>query len=91
MEYLDNEQELDSVTHVCYSKDRKKSKTRSGIQEGLDMMTNRHYRTGVTNHIFGSYIMNMKQVPGREEKEDAASKERERHLFEMVDDYIEQA
>ena len=55
------------------------------------MMTNRHYRTGVTNNIFGSYVMNMRQVPGREEKNDAEAKERERHLFEMVDDYIEQA
>jgi hypothetical protein len=55
------------------------------------MMTNRHYRTGVTSNIFGSYVMNMRQVPGREEKEDAGAKERERHLFEMVDDYIEQA
>ena len=55
------------------------------------MMTNRHYRTGVTSNIFGSYVMNMRQVPGREEKADAGAKERERHLFEMVDDYIEQA
>lgn len=55
------------------------------------MMKNRHYRTGVTSNIFGSYVMNMRQVPGREEKSDAESKERERHLFEMVDDYIEQA
>ena len=39
-------------------------------------MTNRHYRTGVTNNIFGSYVMNMRQVPGREEKEDAGAKER---------------
>ncbi len=55
------------------------------------MMKNRHYRTGVTSNIFGSYVMNMKYVPGKEEKEDAGAKERERHLFEMVDDYIEQA
>ena len=55
------------------------------------MIQNRHYRTGVTSNIFGSYVMNMRQVPGREEKNDAESKERERHLFEMVDDYIEQA
>lgn len=58
---------------------------------GITMMKNRHYRTGVTSNIFGSYVMNMRQVPGREEKSDAESKERERHLFEMVDDYIEQA
>ena len=40
------------------------------------MMKNRHYRTGVTSNIFGSYVMNMRQVPGREEKNDAEAKER---------------
>lgn len=39
--------------------------------------------------LFGSYIMKMNEVPGRRvTKEDKA---REQKLFEMVDDYIEQA
>lgn len=42
-------------------------------------------------HIFGSYIMNMKWVPGVSRDDSAKSKTREKELFEMVDDYIEQA
>lgn len=39
--------------------------------------------------LFGNYIMKMTEVPGRYvTKED---KVREQKLFEMVDDYIEQA
>lgn len=89
---MDNQRELDSVKYLCYSKDRKKKKNAvKNDTGGITMMKNRHYRTGVTSNIFGSYVMDMKYVPGREEKEDAGAKERERHLFEMVDDYIEQA
>ena len=40
------------------------------------------------NKIFGSYVLNMKYIPGREEETD---KQNEEALFEMVDDYIEHA
>lgn len=38
--------------------------------------------------IFGSYVLNMKYVPGRE---DEKYEQKEKALFEMVDDYVEQA
>lgn len=40
------------------------------------------------SRIFGSYVFNMKYVPGRDEETD---KQNEEELFEMIDDYIEQA
>ena len=43
----------------------------------------------VTRNIFGSYIYNTKFVPGKEKMEE--KKEKIRKLFEIVDDYIEQA
>lgn len=55
------------------------------------MMAQRDYRNDVINNIFGNYIRNMRQVPGREERENGGTKDREQLLFEMVDDYIEQA
>lgn len=38
--------------------------------------------------IFGSYVLNMKYVPGRE---DEKYEQKEKALFEVVDDYVEQA
>ena len=43
----------------------------------------------VTKNIFGSYIYNTKVVPGRRRMEER--KEKIKQLFEIVDDYIEQA
>lgn len=53
------------------------------------MMTAEKHIPAEMKTLFGSYIMKMNEVPGRHvTKEDKA---RERKLFEMVDDYIEQA
>ncbi|MGN0403698.1 MAG: hypothetical protein ACI4F1_00600 [Bariatricus sp.] len=47
-------------------------------------------RSTVANrYIFGSYIWNTRVIPGREEAEDV--KEKQQQLFEMIEDYIEQA
>lgn len=43
------------------------------------------------NKIFGSYIDNTRSVPGYTEETDENSKKKEKELFEMVDDYVEQA
>lgn len=43
----------------------------------------------VYKNIFGPYILNMRVIPGREEKE--STKEQEKKLFDMVDSYIEEA
>lgn len=43
----------------------------------------------VTKHIFGSYIYNTRVVPRKQKVEE--KKEKIRQLFEIVDDYIEQA
>ncbi|WP_159441991.1 hypothetical protein [Clostridium sp. Marseille-P2415] len=43
------------------------------------------------NKIFGSYIGNTRFVPGAAEEKDESSKKKEEELFEMVDDYVEQA
>lgn len=39
--------------------------------------------------IFGAYIMSTLAIPGREQTTE--TKEKEKEVFEMVDDYIEQA
>ena len=55
----------------------------------MDMMTAEKQIPVEMKRLFGSYIMKMTEVPGRRAtKED---KVREQKLFEMVDDYIEQA
>ncbi|WP_313071296.1 hypothetical protein [Lacrimispora sp.] len=41
-----------------------------------------------SNKFFGSYILNTKYIPGREGEVD---KQNEEALFEMIDDYVEQA
>lgn len=43
----------------------------------------------VTRNIFGSYIYNTKSIPGKQGMEE--KKEKINKLFEIVDDYIEQA
>ena len=43
----------------------------------------------VTKNIFGSYIYKMRIIPGCELKKN--DKEKEKCLFKMIDDYIEQA
>lgn len=45
----------------------------------------------VTGNIFGTYILKMRTIPGRRENIFQAEKEEEKKLFEMVDEYIEQA
>ncbi|MBD9017988.1 MAG: hypothetical protein EGR13_06670, partial [Coprococcus comes] len=55
----------------------------------MNMMTAEKQIPVEMKRLFGSYIMKMTEVPGRHAtKED---KVREQKLFEMVDDYIEQA
>ena len=40
---------------------------------------------------FGSYIMNMRRVPGAEFHNEKEEKRKEKELFETIDDYVEQA
>ena len=42
-----------------------------------------------TDNIFGAYIMNTRIISGK--KSSVKDKEREQELFEVIDDYIEQA
>ena len=44
-----------------------------------------------TANIFGSYIMNMRRVPGAEFHNEKEEKRKEKELFETIDDYVEQA
>lgn len=60
--------------------------------------TTRNYQTGNytakgygLSDIFGPYIFNTRVVPGKEGNADQKEKEKIRQLFEIVDDYIEQA
>lgn len=46
-------------------------------------------REKVTKNIFGPYIYKMRTIPGCEMKK--SDKEKEKRLFKMIDDYIEQA
>lgn len=46
-------------------------------------------RKRTTKNIFGSYIYKMRTIPGCELKK--GDKEKEQRLFEIIDDYIEQA
>lgn len=43
------------------------------------------------NDIFGAYILMMKEVPQEEPLDEEAAHEMELQIFEMIDDYIEQA
>ena len=53
------------------------------------MMTAENHIPAEIRNLFGSYIMKMTEVPGRHVTKEDKAKEQE--LFEMVDDYIEQA
>ncbi len=44
-----------------------------------------------TANIFGPYILKMRQVPGRKCMNASRDKNREKQLFQMIDDYVEQA
>lgn len=44
-----------------------------------------------TANIFGPYILRMRQVPGRRCYNTPKEKDRERQLFQVIDDYVEQA
>ena len=44
-----------------------------------------------TANIFGSYIMNMRKVPGADFRNEKEEKQKEKDLFEAIDDYVEQA
>ncbi|MGN0268018.1 MAG: hypothetical protein ACI4D7_10115 [Lachnospiraceae bacterium] len=46
-----------------------------------------------TASIFGSYINRVKTIPGRERTEEQRRKDKERiaAMFEIIEDYIEQA
>lgn len=51
-------------------------------------MMQTHKSNTVTKNIFGPYILNMCVIPGREET--GYTKEQEKKLFEMVDEYVEE-
>ena len=44
-----------------------------------------------TASIFGSYILRMREIPGRKIVDERKEKKAEKERFEAVDDYIEQA
>ena len=44
-----------------------------------------------TANIFGPYILRMRQVPGLRCSNTTKEKDRERQLFQVIDDYVEQA
>lgn len=54
--------------------------------ETIMMQAQRQYTIG---NFFGAYVRNTIIVPGMKETED--EKKREKELFEIVEDYIEQA
>ncbi|MBS5284908.1 MAG: hypothetical protein KHY46_13790 [Clostridiales bacterium] len=41
--------------------------------------------------FFGPYILTTRIIPGKQQDNIKEEKERENELFEMIDDYIEQA
>lgn len=45
----------------------------------------------VTRNIFGPYILKMRTIPGRQGNISQSEKKEEKKLFEMIDEYIEQA
>ena len=44
-----------------------------------------------TANIFGPYILRMRQIPGRKCANTSRDKEREKQLFQVIDDYVEKA
>lgn len=59
------------------------------IREEITMtQTVKNYATA---NIFGSYILRMREVPGRKIIDELKEKKREKELFETIDDYVEQA
>lgn len=44
-----------------------------------------------TANIFGSYILRMREIPGRSTIDELKEKKKEKELFEVIDDYVEQA
>lgn len=44
-----------------------------------------------SNKIFGTHVSNTRCVPGYTEATDENSKKKQEELFEIVDDYVEQA
>lgn len=44
-----------------------------------------------TANIFGPYILRMRQIPGRKAADILAEKKKEKELFRVIDDYVEQA
>lgn len=47
-------------------------------------------RNYATANIFGAYIMNMREIPGKKTSDREEDKKREQEWFELIDDYIEQ-
>ena len=44
-----------------------------------------------TANIFGSYILRMREIQGRSIIDELKEKKKEKELFEVIDDYVEQA
>lgn len=44
-----------------------------------------------TASIFGSYIIRMREIPGRKIVDERKEKKAERERFEVIADYVEQA
>lgn len=44
-----------------------------------------------TASIFGSYILKMREIPGRKIVDEFKEKKAEKERFEVIDDYVEQA
>lgn len=59
-------------------------------KEEITMMT-KTVKNYATANIFGPYILRMRQIPGRKCVNTSRDKEREKQLFQVIDDYVEQA
>lgn len=44
-----------------------------------------------SGYFFGSYIRNTHTIYGYDEREEAERKRKEKEMFEIIEDYIEQA
>lgn len=53
------------------------------------MVAERERSQELIRNIFGQYIYQMRTIPGREQE--AKEREYEKKLFQIIDDYVEQA
>lgn len=87
---------------VCYSVIKEKNQSAGQNKDNKNNIQIKKYfreeaiMTGTvknyaTASIFGSYILRMREIPGRKIVDELKEKKAERERFEAVDDYVEQA